>query len=183
MKGFVAAAVKRARACARGWTVGGALVILCGSVGVAVLAQDGPKRLPDANASNCASCHTDKVPLPQNHPPTAGMQMAVCAGCHAKGSPASLAGKLSLSHLHQLRGMPCTTCHVDPKDAEPAKAAVCLGCHSGEAIFAATAQVKPTNPHNSPHYGKEADCNLCHHQHEKSENYCSSCHKFDFKVP
>jgi uncharacterized paraquat-inducible protein A len=27
-------------------------------------------------------------------------------------------------------------------------------------------------------------CNLCHHQHEKSENYCAQCHSnFDFKVP
>jgi hypothetical protein len=46
-----------------------------------------------------------------------------------------------------------------------------------------TSKMKPTNPHNSPHYGKKADCNLCHHQHEASENYCSTCHKFEFKVP
>jgi hypothetical protein len=52
-----------------------------------------------------------------------------------------------------------------------------------EKVSAATASVKPTNPHNSPHYGKNADCNLCHHQHEKSENYCTQCHKFDFKLP
>jgi len=45
------------------------------------------------------------------------------------------------------------------------------------------AGVKPSNPHTSPHYGMSLDCNLCHHQHAKSENYCSQCHKFDFKVP
>ncbi|HSD42833.1 MAG TPA: cytochrome c3 family protein [Burkholderiales bacterium] len=40
------------------------------------------------------------------------------------------------------------------------------------------------NPHNSPHYGRDADCNLCHHQHAKSENYCAQYHeKWAFKVP
>lgn len=57
------------------------------------------------------------------------------------------------------------------------------GAPIGALLTASTAGVKPTNPHNSPHYGKHADCNLCHHQHEKSENYCTQCHKFDFKLP
>jgi hypothetical protein len=181
MPGIIAAA---GRALARRGKVGALGVLLCVGIVAAVLAQDSaPKRLPDAQASNCAACHVDKAPLPQNHPPVAGMAMTACAGCHAKSSPASLVTRLPLSHLHQLRGMTCATCHADVKDPEAPKAAVCLGCHSGEAIFAATAQVKPSNPHGSPHYGKEADCNLCHHSHEKSENYCASCHKFDFKVP
>jgi len=58
-----------------------------------------------------------------------------------------------------------------------------MGCHDTEAISAATEKMTPANPHNSPHYGKQSDCNLCHHQHEKSENYCARCHKFDFNVP
>ncbi|MBW2098891.1 MAG: cytochrome c3 family protein [Deltaproteobacteria bacterium] len=32
------------------------------------------------------------------------------------------------------------------------------------------------NPHNSPHYGADLDCNFCHHQHSKSENFCAQCH-------
>jgi hypothetical protein len=43
---------------------------------------------------------------------------------------------------------------------------------------------KPRNPHENRHYGTEADCNLCHHQHKKSENFCLPCHqRFDFVVP
>jgi cytochrome c3-like protein len=183
MEAMVAAALRWARACVDGCKLGLALVVLGCGVGMAVWAQDAPKRLPEANASNCAACHADKPPLPANHPSTGGMQLSACAGCHAKGSPASLVGKLPLSHLHQLRGLTCETCHADVQDPEPPKFAACLGCHTGESIFTATAGVKPSNPHGSPHYGKEADCNLCHHSHEKSENYCASCHKFEFKVP
>jgi hypothetical protein len=42
---------------------------------------------------------------------------------------------------------------------------------------------KPTNPHTSPHYGTDLDCNLCHHQHAASEDYCAYCHDYDFKTP
>ena len=111
------------------------------------------------------------------------MKLTGCTGCHAKGGSATLVGKLPLSHVHQLSGVSCKTCHANPRRAEPVKFNACLNCHKGESVFAATAGVKPTNPHDSPHYGKESDCNLCHHQHEKSENYCSQCHKFEFKVP
>lgn len=164
----------------------GLLVVpaLCGLVVVA-LAQSpaAPKRLPDAKPSDCAACHGKASPLPQGHTAVAGKTMSDCTGCHAKGSPMALRGRLPLAHTHQLSGVTCKSCHANPRKAEPAKAQACLGCHTGEAIFAATAAVKPRNPHGSPHYGKEADCNLCHHQHETSENFCSQCHKFEFKVP
>ncbi len=52
------------------------------------------------------------------------------------------------------------------------------GRHEGETmsvrLAAKTANLKPKNPHDSPHYGK---------QHAKSENDCAQCHKFGFKVP
>jgi hypothetical protein len=94
-----------------------------------------------------------------------------------------LAGKLPLSHTHLLSGVACAQCHADPNNAQPAGFKTCLQCHDMDKVAAATKAVKPTNPHTSPHYGKEADCNLCHHQHEKSENYCLQCHKFAFHVP
>jgi hypothetical protein len=158
------------------------LAIVCGFA-FAVLAQDAPKLVPEAAPSDCAACHGDKSPFSRPHPPTTGMTMATCQGCHAKNGPMTLRTKIPASHVHQLSGVRCAVCHADPKDAEAPKADKCLSCHVGEAVAAATAQVKPTNPHNSPHYGKESDCNLCHHQHEKSENYCTQCHKFEFRVP
>ena len=160
-----------------------ALAALVVGVATAALAQGKPKLLPTAKPSDCVACHGKTTPLPQGHPALANKKLSDCAGCHVKGGASALTGKLPLSHAHQLAGVTCKSCHDNPRKAEAAKATKCLTCHTGEAIFAATAQVKPTNPHGSPHYGKESDCNLSHHQHEKSENYCSQCHKFEFKVP
>ena len=42
------------------------------------------------------------------------------------------------------------------------------------------------NPHVSIHYLPETvDCNLCHREHGKSQNYCQACHAdgLGFKVP
>ena len=172
-----------------GWlaTLGATLatiVLVCGLVSAA-FAQSAakPKLLATAKPSDCAACHGKVSPLPQAHPAIANKAMSDCLGCHAKASANTLRGKLPLSHTHQLSGVTCKSCHANARKPEAVKAAKCLTCHSGEAIFAATAAVKPTNPHGSPHYGKESDCNLCHHPHEKAENYCAQCHKFEFKVP
>ena len=59
----------------------------------------------------------------------------------------------------------------------------CIVCHDPNAVAAKTANVKPQNPHVSPHYGKDLDCVLCHVQHGQTENYCEQCHNFGFKVP
>jgi Cytochrome c3 len=88
-----------------------------------------------------------------------------------------------LAHVHQTKGLNCAACHADPKNPEPVEADTCMRCHNPEKVAAATEKMAPANPHNSPHYGKQADCNLCHHQHEKSEDYCAKCHKFNFNVP
>lgn len=88
-----------------------------------------------------------------------------------------------LSGTHIKKSVACAGCHADVQPPEPVAAATCIGCHDVDEVVAKTADVKPTNPHTSPHYGKKADCNLCHHQHEASENYCLSCHNFQFKVP
>ena len=72
-----------------------------------------------------------------------------------------------------------------PKSRNRSAMTKCLTCHGDtKAIAQRTANVKPTNPHNSRHYGTEADCNSCHHQHTKSESLCADCHpSFKFKVP
>jgi hypothetical protein len=83
-----------------------------------------------------------------------------------------------------LAGLDCTKCHGKTKKPEAATMEQCVACHGPAAKLAEKTQtVKPKNPHTSPHYGTELDCNLCHHQHAKSENYCNQCHQFDFKVP
>jgi len=104
-----------------------------------------------------------------------------CRACHAKGQATSLAGKLPLSHVHQLSGINCEKCHGDLKKPGHVPFDICTGCHDMAELGAATVQVKPANPHESPHYGEYSDCNLCHHQHRKSENNCLQCHSFNFK--
>ena len=142
-----------------------------------------PKLLATAKPSDCAACHGKTTPLPKAHPAVSGKKLADCRTCHEKTGPLALTGKLPLSHVHKLANVTCKSCHANVRKPEPTKSDKCLTCHTGDAIFTATANVKPRNPHGSPHYGKESDCNLCHHQHEKAENYCSTCHEFNFKVP
>lgn len=83
-------------------------------------------------------------------------------------------------HTETLK-LPCTTCHKTP-DTMPTTE-TCTGCHPTDKLVEMTKNVKPTNPHTSPHYGAKLDCVNCHVGHEPSENYCAQCHNFDFKVP
>ncbi|MCE5273602.1 MAG: cytochrome c3 family protein, partial [Deltaproteobacteria bacterium] len=147
-------------------------------------ASAAPKNLPKAKAGDCAACHGTEKPLPQGHPDTKAMNYDGCKACHPKGGEKTLAGKLPLSHQHQLAGVNCEKCHGKTKKPENVKMKVCVDCHgSPDKLAEKTAQVKPANPHNSPHYGPSADCTLCHHQHKKSEDYCAQCHQFNFKLP
>ncbi len=91
-----------------------------------------------------------------------------------------------LGHQHAAEGVKCAKCHGTAKKSVPVPQETCLSCHGkgdSKALAARTAQVKPLNPHENRHYGTEADCGLCHRQHEKSVNFCLDCHpRFDFKV-
>lgn len=91
----------------------------------------------------------------------------------------------ALGKLHAEQGIDCAQCHDNVKNPEPVSMEKCLSCHGETAKLAEkTANVKPNNPHENRHYGTEADCNLCHHQHKKSENFCLPCHpRFAFAVP
>lgn len=135
---------------------------------------------------DCAGCHKDKKVLPDAHAPVKDMPYDGCLVCHipGEGNAGTLKTKVPGSHLHALRGIKCEQCHGKVKKPEPVEMAKCVACHGATAKLAEkTANVKPHNPHQSPHYGTDADCNLCHHQHAKSENLCAQCHKFDFVVP
>jgi hypothetical protein len=132
---------------------------------------------------DCSACHVQKKMLPDKHADTKTMNWEACKACHNKEN-LSLTGKLPGSHHHQLADVNCVKCHGKTKTPEALTMEQCVACHGSTAKLAEkTKDVKPTNPHTSPHYGTDLDCNLCHHQHAKSENYCAQCHKFDFKTP
>lgn len=90
-----------------------------------------------------------------------------------------------LGKLHASMGIKCAQCHGNVKKNEAVPMEKCVSCHGPtEKLAAKTANAKPRNPHENRHYGTEADCNLCHHQHKKSENFCLPCHqRFNFVVP
>jgi hypothetical protein len=110
------------------------------------------------------------------------LSFVLAGAVHAAGS-ANASGE-GLGKLHAASGVKCADCHGNVKKPQPVAMEKCLTCHGDTTALAEkTANVKPRNPHESRHYGTEADCNLCHHQHRKSENFCLDCHnRFDFKV-
>lgn len=141
------------------------------------------RRVAGIHAGNCTVCHKGHSILPVGHADTKVMTYKDCLKCHEKTGPARLEEKLPASHIHGLNGVTCAKCHGKQKKPEELETDQCTACHGTEGLALKTAAVKPANPHNSPHYGPSLDCNLCHHQHRRSENYCSQCHKFDFTVP
>ena len=150
---------------------------------VALSAVAAPARNAKAKPGDCVACHKAEKVLPAGHPATMGLKFDGCAQCHVPNTDRALAGKLSASHLHQLKGVVCTQCHGNAKKPTEVAHEKCIACHDTTKLVETTVNVRPKNPHISPHYGKDADCNLCHHQHGKSENYCAQCHKFEFTVP
>ncbi|MCD8339543.1 MAG: cytochrome c3 family protein [Burkholderiales bacterium] len=83
---------------------------------------------------------------------------------------------------HVARGVTCDKCHGANNEIGTPGMDQCVQCHVPEQVAEKTANVKPQNPHSSPHYGNSLDCTLCHAQHSETTNYCASCHDFDFNV-
>ena len=167
------------------YLIGGAFV-MC----VMLPLSAAPTRDPAAKGNDCAACHQAGLPLLAKHPSTQTNKWSDCMDCHEKGTDDTIAGKIPGSHAHQLAGVTCADCHGSSGKAGSTVKPVavemdmCLTCHkSGEKMAALTAKVKPQNPHVSAHYNSDLDCNVCHHQHAKSENFCVECHSFGFKVP
>jgi len=149
----------------------------------ATTAAAAPKRLATAKSGDCAACHGAQKVLPADHKSTKAMAYKDCLECHEKSGAMSLWTKVPLAHIHGLAGVTCQKCHGKTKKPEEVPMKQCVTCHNTDKVAEKTAKVKPQNPHESVHYGRTLDCNLCHHEHAKSENYCAQCHKFDFKVP
>ena len=91
-----------------------------------------------------------------------------------------------LGKIHKAEGVTCVKCHGTAKKSEPIPLERCVSCHvkgDAKALVAKTAKTKPLNPHENRHYGNQADCGLCHREHDVSVNFCADCHpRFDFKV-
>lgn len=154
------------------------VLLVCGMV------ADSQTRDEQARPGDCLACHGRTDPLPKDHAPTASMDAAACLACHAKGSPLTLVAKLPLGHLHQLHGITCNQCHPEGTPPGPLTTEQCLACHGSlEEVIARTATTRPHNPHGSPHGKTYLACDLCHHQHAWSENFCLLCHDFEYKVP
>lgn len=150
----------------------------------ALPATAAPTRDVTAQGNDCIACHKDGKALKPTHRITLKMKLADCDDCHERKTDDSLVGIVPGSHLHQWSAVTCADCHGNVAKPAPVEAEKCLSCHgSGEKVAARTAKMKPQNPHYSAHYNADLDCNLCHHQHQKSENYCAECHRWDFKVP
>ncbi len=89
-----------------------------------------------------------------------------------------------LGDMHVKAGVKCEVCHgPDMKNPEYPTIETCTKCHNTKDLVAKTKDVKPTNPHTSPHYADQLDCTNCHMMHEESQNFCAQCHNFNFKVP
>ncbi|MCF8068208.1 MAG: cytochrome c3 family protein [Desulfobacterales bacterium] len=90
----------------------------------------------------------------------------------------------SLKAYHSDAELSCNDCHTVENEVQNIPATDdCLECHGDmEAVAQLTADKDP-NPHDSPHYGPYLDCDLCHHEHKISENYCGGCHEWVSSVP
>ncbi|NLG69130.1 MAG: cytochrome c3 family protein [Firmicutes bacterium] len=139
---------------------------------------------PDASTydGDCSRCHATQQVLPASHVPTAGLRWEDCVECHDPVDELlTLRGRLPLGHLHGLRGIPCTACHVEGVDSAPEGDGVCVDCHGSlDQITTGAAGDRP-NPHDAHYQGLE--CTFCHHMHRPSEDFCLQCHDFGYRIP
>ena len=98
----------------------------------------------------------------------------------AAGTAAAADGKFGADR-HAAMGLTCEACH-GPDKANPATPDIktCTQCHNTKDLVEKTKDVKPTNPHVSPHYQDQLDCTNCHYMHGETENFCDQCHQFGF---
>lgn len=141
-----------------------------------------PQRTGKIASADCALCHDTQRVLSPDHINTKNMTFSECGSCHKKNDK-SLSGKIPLSHTHLLSGISCSDCHGDKKPKEALETDQCLSCHGSFEDLADKTASGEENPHDSPHYGTSLDCDMCHHIHVRSENFCNQCHHFDFTVP
>lgn len=86
-----------------------------------------------------------------------------------------------LADRHAGKGISCQMCHGQKAEPEIPEMSTCTTCHPLKSLVAKTQNVKPRNPHTSPHYQDKLDCVNCHLGHEPEVNFCDQCHNFNFK--
>lgn len=88
-----------------------------------------------------------------------------------------------LADCHKSYGLSCESCHGKGVASEP-ETNVCTNCHNVKDLVKKTEPKVKTdqNPHFSPHYQDQLECNNCHKAHAAPEDFCSSCHDFKFNV-
>ena len=115
--------------------------------------------------------------------PVAALALALSA-CLLAGTTFATDGHFGADR-HVARGLTCESCHgknMDMKNPEIPTIETCTGCHNTKQLVEKTKDVKPTNPHMSPHYQDTLECTNCHLQHDTPEDFCEQCHEFNFKV-
>lgn len=162
-------------------TAGSYLVI----IGISCVCISGCQLLQKGNIkgrSGCLSCHhgEDRV-LPGEHVATQSLDLNKCLECH-HGDETRLTYKIPLGHTHQLSGISCIDCHGTQEPMKTVESGKCISCHSLEDLRDQKSGNIEANPHDS-HYGPDLDCDLCHHVHQVSEDFCIQCHDFEFVVP
>jgi len=140
------------------------------------------KRTEGAQFRDCAACHGARAVLPPGHVSLTGDQNTDCDSCHGKEKN-SLRGKIPLGHVHLAGEVTCMDCH-DKKPFAFVATDRCRECH-GEPreVAALTRSDEAFNPHESPHYGNDMECDMCHHLHVRSENVCGDCHDLEAPTP
>lgn len=92
---------------------------------------------------------------------------------------------LFLIDKHKKAGVACKDCHKESSSQKQVPMAVCYQCHGEQIKLAERTQKVIPNPHNSHIDALMGDlkCELCHHVHKPSEDYCGKCHDYGFMVP
>jgi hypothetical protein len=150
----------------------------------AVTLQAGEKTQLTAGVAltDCKGCHKLAV-LPEKHPDVTLKDNADCTQCHESGGKTSLRGKLPLGHIHMAKGVSCQDCHADQNPPCLAGTDACRACHGSPEEMEALTKGREPNPHVSPHYSNDMDCDMCHHVHKTSEYVCKDCHDFTGVTP
>lgn len=73
----------------------------------------------------------------------------------------------------------CETCHASVADADLPSNKVCLSCHAPYEKLVQATSGYALNPHDSPHWGKNVPCGVCHLQHQEPKVLCASCHTYE----
>lgn len=108
-----------------------------------------------------------------------------CLECHDRSFPEKISETITYLNLNGEFRSPlrrykypqekCLSCHAHGSYEQIAWITTDLGVTDDQAggTFA--------NPHQA-HFAK-LECHVCHRMHERSEDFCAECHKYDWDVP